>query len=248
MLEGIAMKLRSLLMTSVALLAALPAWAQSQSSKISGAGDSGWQQEFDFRQCRMSPTGRNQYFILEPGFQLELREKSERLVITVLDDVRTIDGVVTRVVESKEWKNGDLYEIARNFFAICEESKDVFYYGEDVDFYEKGKIIGHEGSWIAGKDGAKPGLIMPGNPKVGMKYYQEIAPGKAMDRAEIIKTDDTCKTAVGTFTNCLRTKEGTPLEPKVVEYKAYAPGVGLIRDGDKLIVKYGFLGTKADKR
>ena len=241
------MRISFALMTSVALLAAIPAWAQSQPTKAGGASSPAWQEKFDIGQCRMSATGRNQYFVLEPGFQLELKDKGERLVITVLDETRTVDGVATRVVESKEWKDGQIYEIARNFFSICEQTKDVFYFGEEVDFYKNGKVDNHDGSWLAGKDGAKPGLVMPGTPKVGMRYYQELAPGKAMDRAEIIKTDDVCKTAAGTFSNCLRTKEGTPLEPKVVEYKAYAPGVGLIRDGDKLLVKYGFVGKKAEK-
>jgi hypothetical protein len=233
--------------TGIAMVAAGSASAQKPSSQTAATSGSGWQEKFDLSQCRMSPTGKNQYFILEPGFQLELREKGERLVMTVLDETRTVDGVVTRVLESREWKDGQLYEVSRNFYAICEQTKDVYYFGEDVDFYENGRVVKHDGSWLAGKDGAKPGLIMPGTPKVGMRYYQEIAPGKAMDRAEIVKTDAVCKTAAGTFSNCLRTKEGTPLEPMVVEYKAYAPGVGLIRDGDKLIVKYGFSAVKSNK-
>jgi hypothetical protein len=86
-----------------------------------------------------------------------------------------VEGVTTRIVEEREWKGGKLYEVARNFFAICPRTKDVFYFGEEVDFYKDDKITGHEGTWLAGKNGARAGLIMPGEPKVGMRYYQEIA-------------------------------------------------------------------------
>jgi hypothetical protein len=226
------------------LLTPAPAGAQAQAPNQTASAGSGWQQDFGLAQRRLVPTGRNQYFILEPGYQQILESKDERLIVTVLDETKTVDGVVTRVVEAKEWQDGELYEISRNYFAIDDQTKDVFYFGEDVDFYEKGKVVKHDGAWLAGKDGAKPGLIMPGTPKVGMKYYQEVAPGIAMDRAEIVKLNDTCKTRAGTFANCLRVKEGTPLEPLVTEYKAYAPGVGIVRDADKILVKYGFVELK----
>ena len=80
---------------------------------------------------------------------------------------------------------------------------------------------------------------MPGKPKVGMKYHQELAPGLAMDRAEIISLDETCKTPAGTFTNCLKVKEGTALDPGEEEYKYYAPGIGMIQDEDLVLTKYG---------
>src|SRR5205823_3138725 len=107
-------------------------------------------------QCKMMTTGRNPYFILEPGFQLVLQGGDTKVQITVLDETRTVDGVATRVVEEREWKGGQLYEIARNYFAICDQTKDVFYFGEDVDFYENGKVVKHDGSWLAGTKGNKP--------------------------------------------------------------------------------------------
>lgn len=204
--------------------------------------DSSWQKEFGIASCNLLTTGRNPYFVLEPGHQLILEEDDEKVQITVLDETRMVDGVVTRVVEEREWKDGELYEVARNYFAICEATKDVFYFGEDVDYYEDGKVVKHEGAWLAGKDGNKPGLIMPGTPKVGMKYYQEIAPDVAMDRAEIVSLDETCKTPAGTFANCMKVKEGTALEfwsflwP---EYKMHAPGIGLVQDEDLVLTKYG---------
>jgi hypothetical protein len=210
-------------------------------SPMAVAQDRGWQQEFGIKSCNLLTTGRNPYFILEPGYQLVLEEDDEKLHITVLDETKVVDGVTTRVVEEREWKNGALYEVSRNYFAMCEATKDVFYFGEDVDFYENGKVVKHDGSWLAGQNGNKAGLFMAGTPKVGMKYYQEMAPGVAMDRAEIVSLSDTCKTPAGTFRNCLKVQESTALDANEREYKYYAPGIGLLRDQDLRLVKYGFV-------
>lgn len=222
------------------------------SISVSGCiGQSSWQDDFGLSKRTLVPTGRNQYFILEPGFQMVLEGKTglmgtnhERLVITVLDETRLVDGVTTRVVEEKEWKNDQLKEVSRNFFAICQETNDVFYFGEEVDMYKKGKIANHKGAWLAGENGAKPGLMIPGSPKVGMKYYQEVAKGVAMDRAEILNLDEKLDTPAGLFSNCLKTKEGTALNFFEKEYKTYAPGIGLIQDASLLLTDHGFIGKR----
>ncbi len=225
-----------------AMLTAAPLAAQTKAEKVAVTPGAAWQETFAIKECKLATTGRNEYFVLEPGFRTELRSKDTRLVVTVLDQTKMVDGVMTRVIEEREWKEGKLYEVARNFFAICESTKDVYYFGEEVDFYKDGKVSDHSGSWVAGKDGAKAGLIMPGKPAVGMRYYQEIAPGVAMDRAEIVKTDGSCKTPAGTFANCLATKETTALDLTVEEFKNYAPGIGLISDSELRLTKYGFIG------
>jgi len=203
-----------------------------------------WQEEFGIEKCNLLTTGRNPYFILEPGFQLVLEGGDTKLQITVLDRTKTVGGVMTRVVEEKEWKGGKLYEIALNYFAICEQTKDVFYFGEDVDFYENGKVVKHDGSWLAGTNGNRAGLLMPGTPKVKMKYYQEIAPGVAMDRAEIVSLEETCKTPAGTFSGCMKVKEGSAIDLFAKEYKYYAPGIGLVRDEDVLLIRHGYIKDK----
>ena len=200
-----------------------------------------WQETFDVSACTMSTTGQNQYFILEPGFQLVLEGGIEVLIITVLDEIVNVDGIDTRVVEEREWKNSELIEVSRNFFAICEETGDVFYFGEDVDMYQSGTLASHSGAWRSGEEKAKFGLIMPGNPIIGMKYFQEVAPGVAMDRAEVISLDETLETPAGTFPNSLKTQEGTALNPLEVEYKTYAPGIGLIQDQKLLLSNYGYI-------
>lgn len=203
-----------------------------------------WQDDFDIAQRTLLPTGRNPYFILEPGFQLVLESKTAKLVVTVLDETKEVTGVTTRVVEEREWKNGALVEVSRNFFAICERTNDVFYFGEDVDMYKKGKIANHKGAWVAGVNGARAGLMMPGEPKVGMKYYQEVAPRVAMDRAEVVSLDHALETPAGSFTKCLRTKESTALSFFEREFKTYAPGIGLIQDQKLLLVSHGFIEKK----
>jgi hypothetical protein len=108
-----------------------------------------------------------------------------------------------------------------------------------VDIYKGGKVVSHEGAWLSGVAGAKFGLAMPGTALLGARYYQELAPGKAMDRAEILSLSDTLDTPAGKFTNCLKVEETTPLEPDDKEAKIYAAGVGLLKDGPMKLVRYG---------
>jgi hypothetical protein len=201
----------------------------------------GWQDSFAMDKCVFSSTGRNPFFILEPGYQLVLEgkegQKAIRLEISVLNETKKVGSVETRVVEEKETADGKLTEISRNYFAICSLTEDVFYFGEDVDIYKNGKVVSHEGSWLAYQGNNRPGLLMPGAPKIGAKYYQEVAPGVAMDRAEVVSLTESLQTPAGLFKGCLKTLETTPLESKSTEYKIYASGVGLIKDGDLLLTK-----------
>ena len=193
--------------------------------------------------CKFSSTGKNLYFILEVGYQLILEGKdgkdSSRLVITVLNETKIVGGVETRIVEEHESVNGKVVEISRNYFAFCKQNGSIYYFGEDVDNYKDGKVADHEGSWLAeGKN--KAGVGMPGQILLGARYYQEIAPGVAMDRAEVISMNETLNTPAGNFTKVLKTKESSALEPLDKEFKLYAPGIGLIKEEKMLLVKYGF--------
>jgi hypothetical protein len=205
--------------------------------------DPSWRHQFGLSNCSLASAGRNPYLVLEPGYQLILEGGSEKLAITVLRQTKDVAGVTTRVVEEREWKDGELIEVSRNFFAICPATEDVFYFGEEVDDIDEGEVVGHAGAWLAGEKGARAGLIMPGDPKVGMKYYQEVAPDVALDRAEIVSVDETVDTPAGTFSDCVRTEEGTALDTSEREAKSYAPGIGLIQEEDLLLTRYGSVGS-----
>jgi len=197
-----------------------------------------WTQSFGRENCTFSSTGRNRFFILEPGYQLVLRSGKVKAAITVLNETKTIGGVETRIVEEREEENGKLKEVSRNFYAICKEHGDVFYFGEEVDDYKDGNIVGHSGAWRADEKNSKAGIMMPGTALLGARHYQEIAPN-AMDRAEIIADDVSMKTPAGKFENCLKVEETTALDPAEKGYKTYAPGVGLVQDEDLLLVTWG---------
>lgn len=134
-------------------------------------------------------------------------------------------------MEERETVDGELVEVSKNYFAICNRDNSVFYFGEDVDIYENGEIVSHESAWQSGINGARAGIIMPGTILLGSRYFQEIAPEVAMDRAEIMSINKVVETPFGEFENCLKTKETTPLEPGLREFKFYAPGIGLVQDG-----------------
>jgi hypothetical protein len=192
--------------------------------------------------CNFASAGKNDYFILEPGYQviLEGEEDGEKLqlVMAVLNETKIVDGVETRVVEEKETEGSNLIEVSRNYFALCQPTNNAIYFGEDVDMYEDSKVVSHEGAWLAGQNGSKAGMIMPGKAEVGLKYYQEIAPGVAEDRAEIVSINDTLDTPAGTFSQVLKTEETNPLKPGEKEFKFYAPGIGLIQDEALKLVKH----------
>src|SRR5215211_4068444 len=158
---------------------------------------------FRTENCTFSSTGRNPFFILEPNYQLVLggedTVEAAELTITVLNETREVNGTQTRVIEERESVGGELVEISRNFYAICEETNSVFYFGEEVDIYENGIIVGHEGAWRAGDGTNRAGIIMPGTILLGARYYQEIAPGVALDRAEITDMDKAIQTPSGDF-------------------------------------------------
>ena len=202
----------------------------------------GWMTSFDLENCDFASSGENSYFVLEPGYQVILRGQEDgeelELVMRVLNETKVVDGVETRVVEEKEYEGGSLVEVSRNYFALCKPTNNAIYFGEDVDMYEDGEIVSHEGAWLAGENGSKAGMIMPGNVEVGFKYYQEIAPGVAEDRAEIMSVNDTLDTPSGTFKQVLKTEETNPLKQSEKEFKFYAPGIGLIQDEAIKLVKY----------
>jgi hypothetical protein len=156
-----------------------------------------------------------------------------RLEIRVLDETETVAGVETRVVEERHFESGELVELSRNYFVEV-VGGTVCYFGEDVDVFEGGVLVGHPGAWRADGAEVQPGIAMPGSPGLGDFYSQEVAPGVALDRAEIVAVGEPVTVPAGTFTDTLRTREWTPLEPDVEEFKVYASGTGLLDDAGLL--------------
>ena len=223
---------------------------EGPAAQKAGAGDAGsdaFQDAFGLEDRTFASTGRNRYFVLEPGYQLVLEGTADghtsNLTITVLDETKRIGGIETRVVEERESVDGALVEVSRNFFAICTRTQSAFYFGEEVDLYEQGKVVGHKGAWLHGEGGARAGMAMPGEPLLGARWYEEIAPGIAMDRARVAATDVALTTPAGTFRDCLRLHEENPLDGDA-EDKVHAPGIGLVQDEHLVLVRHGFVESR----
>lgn len=218
--------------------ALLPVQAYNQETQ-----DNTWQDDFRIDELSMVSNGKNPYWRLTPGQYVILgsldSDGGEFVVIAVLNETETIGNVETRVVEEREFEAGRLVEVSRNFFAMDKASGDVYYFGEDVDDYKDDKVVDHSGEWRAGVGGARAGLYMPGKPVVGSRYYMEIHPEVAMDRAEIFETGATVETPGGTFNQVLIVTESSPLEPGEESYKRYAPEVGMIFDDGLQLYKWG---------
>jgi len=207
--------------------------------------------QFRLGDCEFETRGVNPYFNLKPGYQSVLEGEEDgatiRVEISVLREFETIvlpdlGAVKTRVVQEREFEDDELIEVSRNFFAICDETNDVFYFGEDVDIFEEDGTVSHEGAWRAGQpdeDGlAQPGIIMPGTFLLGSRYYQELADGIALDRAEHIEMGLEVTTPAGSFAQCVRVVETTPLEPNSDSEKIYCAGVGLVMDNGNQLIEF----------
>lgn len=151
-----------------------------------------------------------------------------RLESTVLPRTDVVAGVEVTVLEEKDYGNGKLVERTLDYFAQHQDGT-VYYFGERVDEYEGGKVVGHGGQWLAGEGGNQPGVFMPAHPTVGQVFEQEKAPGIAEDRSKVISTNESVTTPAGSFTGCLKTEDFSPLD-NVTELKYYCPGVGLVRE------------------
>lgn len=142
-------------------------------------------------------------------------------------------------MEDREFKNGALEEVTLDYFAQDDEG-NVYYLGEDVDEYENGKVTGHEGAWLLGKDTQTPGVIIPAHPKVGDKFKSEDVNKEIHEDDEVISVNETIAVPAGTFQNCVKVKE--TLADGTAEYKYYAPGTGVVREvpatGDEVLVSH----------
>lgn len=173
----------------------------------------------------------NPYMPLAPGttytYEGAFKAEGEEITVTVTNRTKRIIGITTTVVSDVVTVDGELAEKTFDWYAQ-DRWGNVWYFGEDTKTYENGKVVSTEGSWEAGVDGAKPGIVMLGEPHVGDMYRQEYYPGVAEDMAQVIELGASVTVPFGSFDEVLVTQDWTPLEPKALEYKYYAPGIGLV--------------------
>jgi hypothetical protein len=150
----------------------------------------------------------------------------ERNEVVVTDQTRKVMGITATVVHDTETRNGELIEQTADWFAQDRDG-NVWYLGEDTTAFDNGRPSS-AGSWEAGVDGALPGIIMKANPQVGDAYRQEFYRGEAEDMGKVVRIGDAETVPFRSFDGLLVTQDWTPLEPKVVEEKFYAKGVGLV--------------------
>jgi len=171
----------------------------------------------------------NPWLAFTPGkvfhYRAETPDGVETSVVEVTSDTKVIQGVVTTVVHDQESLDGSLIEDTFDWYAQDQEG-NVWYFGEDSKQIDHGAVVGTEGSWQAGVDGARAGIVMLALPKVGMKYEQEFAPDVAEDMARVQSLSASVEVPLGSFDHCLQTVEWSPLEKGSRETKFYARGVG----------------------
>ena len=135
--------------------------------------------------------------------------------------------MTARVVHDVVTEDGKPVEVTDDWYAQ-DRCGNVWYLGEATTEYENGKPVSTKGSFEAGVDGAQAGVIVPARPKPGMRYRQEYLAGEAEDRAEIVSLREQAEVPFGHFRRgrVLMTRDLNPLEPKALEYKFYARGIG----------------------
>ena len=171
----------------------------------------------------------NKYFSLPVGkkltFEATTKEGPEKIIIEMTAETKVIEGVTTLVYLDTVYLNGELHEVTKDYLAQ-HKNGDVWYFGENVDNYENGKIKDHAGTFIHGQDGAKAGIWMKAEQKVGDSYRQEYYKSKAEDMRDTVAVGVTVTTALATYTDCVKVYDWTPLDKKSREHKYYCPAVG----------------------
>jgi len=176
----------------------------------------------------------NPWFPLKPGTTLVYTGKKDgepaRDVFRVTHRVATIAGAPCVVIDDRLYLSGKLRERTTDWYS--QDAKGtVWYFGENTaELDRRGRVASTEGTWQAGKDGARPGIFMPAHPRVGQSFAQEHAKGVAEDHFRIVSVGATR----------LETREWTPLEPGVLDRKVYARGTGTeleqtVKGGDEYL-------------
>jgi hypothetical protein len=171
------------------------------------------------------------YWPMEPGTRWTYREVDEEgevqdvVIVCTTETKKLANGITARVVRDTVRSEGQLVEDTFDWYAQ-DSAGNVWYLGEDTAEFENGKIVTRAGSFEAGAGGALPGILLPAKPQVGQEYRQEYLKGEAEDNGEVLATNQLVEVPTGRYRDALLTRDTTSLEPTVVEYKLYAPGIG----------------------
>ena len=181
----------------------------------------------------------NQWFPLVPGTQMKWKGRAldgtdkltREVVFTVTDLVKEIDGVTTVVIYELDYTDGELEEAELSFFAQ-DTVGNVWHLGEYPEEYEEGEIVKHP-AWMAGFQGALPGIHMPAAPALDTpSYAQGWGPKVGWDdRGDTYALGEHTCTQVDCYDNVLVTREFSRGEPGAFQLKYYAPGIGNVRVG-----------------
>ncbi|WP_053991527.1 hypothetical protein [Mangrovimonas sp. TPBH4] len=157
-------------------------------------------------------------------------DPEEEIRIEIRASTKTVMGVPCFIQHDVVYIDDVLIEDTDDWIAQDDEG-NLWYFGEFVENYdEEGNFEDNDGSWEAGIDDALPGYWLPFEPSIGQTYLQEYWEDEAEDYAEVISTDETVTIDLGTYQNCLMTKDINPFEGNEYELKYYAPGIGLIKE------------------
>lgn len=190
----------------------------------------------------------NKYFSLPVGskftYESQTPDGLERIEISISGQTRRVMGVNTLVYRDKVWLDGVLIEDTKDYLAQHKNTGDVWYFGENVNNYENGVLVDHDGTWLAGQDldkigtQAKPGIWVKANPQKGDTYLQEYYPDIAEDTVDVLSIKAKVKTKFGDLENCLKTYDYTPLDDQSKEHKYYCPAQKNLKLGTRVLTEH----------
>ena len=185
----------------------------------------------DLKPGNFSTTIYNPYWPMSPGTRWTYRETGGdgdvlTVVVIVTSETKKIaNGITARVVRDTVSNGEEIVEDTFDWYAQ-DAAGNIWYLGEDTAEFENGEIVSREGSFEAGVDGALPGIAIPAEPRPGLAYRQEYLEGEAEDNGEVLSVKEQADVPYGHVDDALLTKDTITIEPDVLEYKLYAPGVG----------------------
>jgi hypothetical protein len=222
--------LRSVALVAVIGFVALisPGWAQGLPADHRSRVTTGYNPNIDAADFGHSITNKYCTYTrgMEAGYEMVTSRGLTHKQIDVEGDTKYIIGIPTTVVREREWLNGRLVEDTREWVAQ-DRYGNVWQFAEVVDHYKDGRLVNHDGSWEAGVNGAKPGILMLNEPKVGVSYRRDYYRGKAEDVGTVIAVGVGVMVPQGPlFQNCVLVREWSALKRESIEHKYSCVGIG----------------------